>query len=178
MPNPLPLVGCVAIYPPVPVQVGTNLMTNVQFPLIVGDHYFHAYELDGRLVWDVFLWRPHLRCPIYEVRASLPVIEGGWEVGGGGVTFTALDEGDGFDLTLQPSPTNPETTMSIRIGDSEITVDSKGVSGAGVTMLDNVVMDCVGGFRFTADGGAAMGIGAPPDGMILVPTTTDGQKWR
>ena len=154
----------VTIYaaPPAGVNVGSNAMHGVPFPLIVGsaagDHYFHGYELAGQLVWDVFLWHPDLTCPMYEVKSSRPAAHGAWEIGQRAVLFQ--DDHD-FELSLNSAQIEVTTTRG------QITFDSNGVNGQGISVLNSTFVDCFAAYKFGADGSVAMGVGNPPAGMVL-----------
>jgi hypothetical protein len=145
------------------VLVGSMRMKNVWFPLIIGssggDHYFHAYELEGHIVWDVFLWHPELSCPIYEIRASRSAISGGWDSGERSVIF---QDGEDFELTLT------REIIEVTSKGRQITFTDEGVQGSGVSVLNSTFEDCFGAYRFMADGGVGIGVGGGPPEMGIV----------
>ncbi len=151
-------------------MLGTNLVNDVPFPLVVGgasgDRYFHAYGLNGAVVWDVFLWHPDLHCPMYEVRATLPAVQGAWEAGGGSLVYTAAE--DSFDLTLAPTPESNDTEIVVQVGDTTIRCNEEGLQTGGGGVFTSVVENCFFAFRIDPGGGVAIGGGAPPPGMALV----------
>lgn len=147
------------------IVVGTNRLSQVPFPVVAGSHYFHAYSYDGRVVWDVFSWHPDLKCPrSYEVRASLPVIDGAWEAGGGTVVYRPTD--DDFELSIAPSRMN-SADIVLEVGGGEIWLNEDGIRSDSVTAIGNAISGCFAAFVFGADGSVAIGQNSPPDGMLL-----------
>ncbi len=144
------------------IIVGTNEMTNVLFPIIVesmaGDHYFHAYKFNGKVVWDVFLWHPDLRCPICEIKASEPAIHGGWQAGGDTVVYQ--DDHD-FELAINTN------SISLKTAQGMITFDNQGMRSDSITALSNSFSNCFAAFKLGTDGRFSMGISGPTEGMLL-----------
>ena len=160
----------IPIYPPPPggVVVGGNT-TDAPFPVVIegdlGDRYLHGYELDGRLVWDLFRWSPQARSAVYEVRGSYPVGAGGWVSVNDGLQFRSPD--DEFELSLYQL--GEAQVLEVSVGSTTLTADDRCLEISGNTFAGCSVSGMLAMFRIGIEGSISFGVsGPPPVGMFLL----------
>ncbi|MFS0884406.1 hypothetical protein [Aeromicrobium sp. 179-A 4D2 NHS] len=153
------------------IQIGSNAFNGVPFPLVLGDRYFHIYEVDGSLKVDVFRWIPAFKSAVYEVVSSVPIAERIESSPNGDVLFTS--ENGSFAYKFRPNPQKSQLFGKIPVTD-ELSVELKDralrVYRDGEVMVDasnNTFVGCAIGILIDADGNVALGVSDLPDGMEL-----------
>jgi hypothetical protein len=156
-----------------PVNIGSNLMFGVPFPLVLADRFFHVYNDGGQFRLDVFRWDAESKTATYEVMGGEPQNEAISTNPTGIVTFSEEPNG-GFLFKFRPKPglsqifgkVPMDTEWVVHINDRSMSVERGGTTVA--TLERNQFHGMPIAFELGADGSMGIGVNRLPDGMQLV----------
>jgi hypothetical protein len=154
------------------VDLGSNDLYGVPFPLVVGDRYVHVYTgSGGAMKIDVFRWNAESETAEYEDLASVPVAPGAKSNATGIVTFVSED--GGFQFKFRPDPDKAQLFGDVPAGDVTVRLRDDFVAVLNpdgtprVTFSRNSMAGVAIGIRVGANGSVGMGSNALPAGMLL-----------